>query len=132
MKGFAIVSMYFPRDVFLVNDHYDFMFTSPLRIGSYFSSVNDLNEFCAEKSAEGKPLELYYVIDHIETPLSAEELAAYAALRSHNGTTIVSTEAPVAGLSARYVADGAAYIDSKIQAALSPVNQAILEVKTNV
>lgn len=68
----------------------------------------------------------------IETPLSAEELTAYAALRSYNGTTIVSTEAPVAGLLARYVADGAAYIDSKIQSALAPVNQAVLEAKTNV
>lgn len=62
---------------------------------------------------------LYALKEPIETPLSAEELAAYAALRSYNGTTIVSTEAPVAGLSARYVADGAAYIDSKIQSAVT-------------
>lgn len=62
---------------------------------------------------------IYVLADPIETPLSAEELAAYAALRSYNGTTIVSTEAPVAGLSARYVADGAAYIDSKIQSAVT-------------
>lgn len=75
---------------------------------------------------------IYVLAAPIETPLSAEELAAYAALRSYNGTTIVSTEAPVAGLSARYVADGAAYIDSKIQAALAPVNHAVLEAKTNV
>lgn len=62
---------------------------------------------------------LYALAAPIETPLSAEELAAYAALRSYNGTTIVSTEDPVAGLSARYVADGAAYIDSKIQSAVT-------------
>lgn len=62
---------------------------------------------------------LYALAAPIETPLSAEELAAYAALRSYNGTTIVSTEAPVAGLSARYVADGAAYIDGKIQSAVT-------------
>lgn len=62
---------------------------------------------------------IYQIATPIETPLSAEELAAYAALRSYNGTTIVSTEAPVAGLSARYVADGAAYIDSKIQSAVT-------------
>ena len=62
---------------------------------------------------------IYALAAPIENPLSAEELAAYAALRSYNGTTIVSTEAPVAGLSARYVADGAAYIDSKIQAAVT-------------
>ena len=62
---------------------------------------------------------IYVLAAPIETPLSAEELAAYAALRSYNGTTIVSTEAPVAELSARYVADGAAYIDSKIQSAVT-------------
>lgn len=62
---------------------------------------------------------LYALAAPIETPLSAEELAAYAALRSYNGTTIVSTEAPVAGLSARYVVDGAAYIESKIQSAVT-------------
>ena len=62
---------------------------------------------------------IYVLAAPIETPLSAEELSAYAALRSYNGTTIVSTEAPVAGLSARYVANGAAYIDSKIQAAVT-------------
>lgn len=62
---------------------------------------------------------IYALAAPIETPLSAEEITAYAALRSYNGTTIVSTEAPVAGLSARYVADGAAYIDGKIQAAVT-------------
>lgn len=132
IKQFSIVSMYFPRGIFSANDTYDFIFTMPASIGSYFLSVNDLNEFCTEKSAEGQPLELYYVIDPIETDLPAEELSAYAALRTYDGTTVVATDAPVAGLSARYVADGAAYIESKIQAALSPVNQAILEAKTNV
>lgn len=121
-----IISMYFPRGIFSANETYSFIFTMPTAIGSYFSSVNDLNEFCAEKSAEGQPLELYYCIDPIEMDLTAEELAAYAAMRSYNGTTIVSTEAPVAGLSARYVADGAAYIESKIQAAVTQaVTQAI-------
>lgn len=48
---------------------------------------------------------IYVLAAPIETPLDPEELAAYAALRSYNGTTIVSTEAPVAGLSARYVAE---------------------------
>lgn len=75
---------------------------------------------------------IYVLAAPIETPLSAEELSAYAALRSYNGTTVVATDAPVAGLSARYVADGASYIDGKIQSALAPVNQAVLEAKTNV
>lgn len=82
---------------------------------SLFDSVDDFRQYLS-----GNAMTLIYAIaTPIETPLSAEELAAYAALRSYNGTTIVSTEAPVAGLSARYVADGAAYIDGKIQSAIA-------------
>lgn len=100
-----IMSMYFPRGIFSVNDSYDFIFTMSTAIGSYFSSANDLNEFCTEKSAEGKPPELYYVIDSIETPLSAEELVAYAALMSYDGTTVISTDEDVSGISAKVVTD---------------------------
>lgn len=100
-----IMSMYFPRGIFSVNDPYDFIFTMSTAIGSYFSSANDLNEFCTEKSAEGKPPELYYVIDSIETPLSAEELVAYAALMSYDGTTVISTDEDVSGISAKVVTD---------------------------
>lgn len=89
---------------------------------SLFNRVDDWRQYLS-----GNAMTLIYAIaTPIETPLSAEELAAYAALRSYNGTTIVSTEAPVAGLSARYVADGAAYIDSKIQSAVTQaVTQAV-------
>lgn len=55
----------------------------------------------------------------IETPLSPEELAAYAALRSYNGTTIVSTEEDIAGMSARAVVDPEKYIESKIDSAIA-------------
>ena len=99
-----IMSMYFPRGIFSANEHYDFIFAMPA-IGSYFSSANDLNEFCTEKSAEGQPLELYYCIDPIETPLSAEELAAYAALMSYDGSTVISTDEDVSGISAKVVTD---------------------------
>lgn len=82
---------------------------------SLFDSIDEWTQYL-----NGNAMTLIYAIANpIETPLSAEELAAYAALRSYNGTTIVSTEAPVAGLSARYVADGAAYIDGKIQSAVT-------------
>ena len=82
---------------------------------SLFDSVDDWRQYLS-----GNAMTLIYAIaTPIETPLSAEELAAYAALRSYNGTTVVAADAPVAGLSARYVADGAAYIDSKIQSAVT-------------
>lgn len=95
---------------------------------SSFTSLEEWREYLGKN----KVSLIYAVSEPIETQLSAEELEAYAALRTYDGTTVVATDAPVAGLSARYVADGAAYIDSKIQAALNPVNQTILEAKTNV
>lgn len=88
-----IMSMYFPRGIFSVNNDYDFIFTTSTAIGSYFSSVNDLNEFCTEKSAEGQPLELYYGIDPIETDLTDEEIDAYKALRTYTPNTTVSNDA---------------------------------------
>lgn len=104
-----------------------------IRFYGEYSTLTEWKAFVAQCQSDGIPLTVCYALaTPIETDLTAEELAAYAALRSYNGTTIVSTDAPVAGLSARYVADGAAYIDSKIHSALAPVNQAVLEAKTNV
>ena len=111
---------HFPSGVFQFNAMYDFMFAIPDLMSAYFETADALNQFCVKENSKGNPLTVYYIYDESqETPLSAEELAAYAALRSYNGTTIVSTEAPVAGLAARYVADGAAYIDGKIQSAVT-------------
>lgn len=111
---------HFPSDVFQFNATYDFMFAIPGRMSVYFETVDDLNQFCVKENSKGNPLTVYYVYDEPqETPLSAEELAAYAALRTYDGTTVVATDAPVAGLSARYVAEGAAYIDGKIQSAVT-------------
>ena len=58
----------------------------------------------------------------IETPIPAEELAAYKALQTYDGTTNV-TATDGAGLSLRYVADTQKYIDSKIAA----ISAAMLE-----
>ena len=126
------ITTHFPNGVFLFNETDDFMYTTPGRMSGYFETIDALNQFCVEENSKGNPLTVYYTFgDPQETPLSAEEFAAYAALRTYDGTTVVATDAPVAGLSARYVADGAAYIDGKIQSALAPVNRAILEVNAN-
>ena len=50
----------------------------------------------------------------ITTPLSDEELAAYRALTTYDGTTVVSTAEDVAGIEVKYLADGEKYIDRKI------------------
>lgn len=62
------------------------------------------------------PLTIQYVLaESIETPLSAEELAAYAALHSNKPTTTVYNDAGV-GLAVEYVADTKNYIDQKLAA----------------
>ena len=48
---------------------------------------------------------LYALKEPIETPLSAEELAAYAALMSYDGNTVISTDEDVSGISAKVVTD---------------------------
>lgn len=62
--------------------------------------------------------EVYYVLDEpVVTNISAEELAAYRALHSYPGTTVITTAEDVAGIEARYVADAQKYIDNRLTAA---------------
>lgn len=68
------------------------------------------------------PVTIYYICDPVETPIPAEELAAYKALTTYDGTTNV-TATDGAGLSLRYVADTQKYIDNKIAA----ISAAMLE-----
>ena len=59
------------------------------------------------------PLEVVYQLETpIETDIPAEELSAYRALTTYDGTTVVSTADPVAGIEARYVMDGNKYRES--------------------
>ena len=55
----------------------------------------------------------------VETELSPEELAAYRALYTYDGATVVSTPEDVAGIEVRYLADGEKYIDRKISEAIA-------------
>ena len=66
------------------------------------------------------PMQLLAVMTTpIVAPIPAEELAAYRALTTYSGTTVVSTAEPVAGIEARYVADPQKYIDKQVEAAVS-------------
>ena len=56
---------------------------------------------------------LYALATPIETPLSAEELAAFASLRTYRGNTTVSNDAS-AHMEIEYVMDAKKYIDSMI------------------
>ena len=59
----------------------------------------------------------------ITTPLSAEELAAYRALHTYDGSTVVSTAEDVTGLEVKYVADAQKYIDNRLTAAESHIQE---------
>ena len=69
-------------------------------------------------------LEAYYELANpVETPLSPEEIAAYRALHTYDGTTVVSTAEDVAGLEVKYVADAQKYIDDRLAAAESHIQE---------
>ncbi len=87
------ISKYFPIDVFMGNINYSFLFTIPTLMSPYFSLVDELNAFCAEKYADGQPLEIYYIMAPIETDLPAEEIAAYKALHTYTPNTSVGNDA---------------------------------------
>ena len=59
----------------------------------------------------------------ITTPLSDEELAAYRALTTYDGTTVVSTAEDVTDIEVRYVANGEKYIDRKISEAIASATE---------
>lgn len=68
--------------------------------------------------------EVYYVLDEpVVTDISADELAAYRALHTYDGVTVVSTSEDVAGLEVRYVADAQKYIDNRLTAAESHIQE---------
>lgn len=67
----------------------------------------------AKSYLDENPIEFVAAIkETIETDIPAEELAAYRVLTTYPGTTVVSTAEPVAGIEARYVADGNKYRES--------------------
>jgi len=58
------------------------------------------------------PVTVMYTISPTETPLSAEELAQYAALHTNKPNTTVYNDAG-AGMKLEYTADTKTYIDNK-------------------
>ena len=74
--------------------------------------------------AENPTTVLYALTEPIETPLSSEELAQYAALHSNKPNTMVYNDAG-AGMKIAYVADTKLYIDKKFnELAAAIVNNA--------
>lgn len=98
----SYMNTYFPVNFFAANSVFDFIYCLYNQMTEYFETVNELNDFCAEKYAEGNPLTIFYVLKSpTHTPLAAEELAQFKTLRTYSPTTTVANDAE-AGMSVGY------------------------------
>lgn len=95
-----------------------FFYISADNLTSNFGSSEALNGLVSDGA-----LELLYPTSIIETPLTDDELATYRALHTYDGTTVVSTAEDVAGLEVKYVADAQKYIDDRLAAAESHIQE---------
>lgn len=86
---------------------------------SSFTSLEEWREYLGKS----KVSLIYAVSEPIEIPLSEEEIAAYRALHTYDGTTVISTPEDVAGLEVRYVANAQKYIDDRLAAAESHIQE---------
>lgn len=84
-----------------------------------FFSVSGITDVTSmqEWIAENTPTVQYILATPIETPLSAEELAAYASLHTYKDHTTISNDAS-AYIALEYVMDAKKYIDSMITAGI--------------
>lgn len=100
----------------------------------YVYTINDNRIFVSLSGAETlvefrdflsmHPMQLLAVMTTpIVAPIPAEELAAYRALHTYDGATVVSTPEDVAGLEVKYVADAQKYIDDRLAAAESHIQE---------
>lgn len=103
-----------PKNTIIGNGISGFFYISPNNLTSNFGSLEALNGLVSDGV-----LELLYPTDIIETPLSEDELAAYRAIHTYDGTAVISTPEDVAGIEVRYVANGEKYIDRKISEAIA-------------
>ena len=68
--------------------------------------------------------QVVYALDEPTTQaIPATEMAAYRALQTYDGTTVISTAEDVAGLEVRYIADAQKYIDDRLAAAESHIQE---------
>lgn len=88
--------------------------SNPNKLFTVHEGITTLEDYNAWL-AENKPVFLYELLEPIEIPLSAEEIAAYQALHTNYPDTTIYTDAGV-GLDVKYVADTKSYVDQKLAA----------------
>lgn len=127
----GIISAFFKTGIFPANITNQFIFVKKESISSHFATVDELNAFCAQKNAEGTPVEFYYTANPIETPLSPEDIAAYKQLHTNYPTTIILNDEN-ADIDVAYVADTKNYIQKReniMQKQLSDIQAALISQK---
>ena len=120
----TVISNIFPVNVLLGNADFGFVFSQPHLMTPYFPTVDELNAFLVQKNTEGNPLEFYYIKNPTEAPLSDDELTAYRALHTYDGTTVLTPDNALASLEVDYIVKPKAYIEKKLTA----IEQKIQEV----
>ena len=87
-------------------------------------TAESIKAWLSMQANNGTPLQVcYQLAKPIKTPLSEEEIAAYRALHTYDGATVVSTAEDVAGLAVKYVANAQKYIDDRLAAAESHIQE---------
>ena len=96
----------------------------PSLTNQYGSNVETWKTFLQTQSSQGHPVEvLYRLAEPYTQAIPATEMAAYRDLHTYEGATVVSTPEDVAGLEVRYVANAQKYIDDRLAAAESHIQE---------
>lgn len=85
-----IICSHFISSTFSVNEPYAFFFTQPNRLQNLFSSVDELNDYCAAQYAAGTPVQIVYQSLKEPVPITATGAQPIPAL---NGVNTMMTDA---------------------------------------
>lgn len=88
-----------------------FAFGSVIRLYKIFSGIDEANEWLTKNPVTV----IYPLANHIETPLTPEEIAAFKVLHTNEPTTTIMNDADVT-TKVKYITDTKKYIDSKFVA----------------
>lgn len=88
-----------------------FAFESVIRLYKIFSGIDEANEWLTKNPVTV----IYPLANHIETPLTPEEIAAFKVLHTNEPTTTIMNDAGVT-TKVKYITDTKKYIDSKFVA----------------
>ena len=85
-----IICSHFISSTFSVNEPYAFFFTRPNRLQNLFSSVDELNDYCAAQYAAGTPVQIVY--QSLKEPVSFTATGAQP-ISALSGANTVLTDA---------------------------------------